>query len=265
MKHLLPAFILLACILTLMGCKDNEQAKLPDPSSEVSEFATIPSVKSMFLALENLGEPGPATFDLDGVSPAPEDSIAAAFAWGVLFANLQMAVHNRDEEHLSKNLKQMEALSGVFGLEEITAKLLSNVSPMISRGDWPALENTFYNTQYSIEQALFDQERHEIYTLMELGSWVEVTHEFARLADLAYAAQRSALLIQEGPWQYLEQNLAILSKEKSPKSPFFNDILDHVRGIRECLESSADGFLEQAKVERLMELTKNIKAELSIN
>jgi len=261
MKQKTLTFLLLACILFFISCKGKEQARLPDTSNKITEFATIPSVKAMFLALENLDEPGPSTFKMKEVSPASSDSIDAAFAWGVLFTNLQMAVNNRNSAQLRSVMGQMTALSPDLGLEDITEKLMNNVSPLISEGNWPALENTFYNVQYSIEQALSDQKRYEIYTLMGLGAWTEVTNGFARLVELAYSSHRSALLLQEGAWQYLENNLMYLTNGQSSDSPVFQNIITFVREIGNCIENQTDKSVKQERVALIIELTDNIRAE----
>lgn len=264
MKAIQLILLSLACILIMTSCKDNEQDKLPDGSNKVSEFATIPSVKSMFLALDSNHGPRPMAFSFEETAYAPKDSVDAAFAWGVLFANMQMAVKNRDPGQLRIVLKNMGIISPKLGLEDIITKLRTHVAPMISAGNWQALENTFYNTQYSIEQALFDQARHQTYTLMELGAWAQITGEAARLLSLSHGDHPSAVLFQQGAWQYLEQNLLIMAKDDVPDTSLFERLIAPVREIRACIAGGESHSSKLPNAGRIMDLASCIKKEFTI-
>ena len=172
----------IAALLLLPACKGKERSKLPDKRDKVTEFATVPSFKAMFLALDKLDVTDSFQSGAD-FTPAAEDSLHYAFVWGTLTAASQLAIRKRDSAWLTKLTDQMVANAPKLGLQDIAAKLRSTARPMLDNKDWEGLTAVYYNMQYTVEQSLFQKRKYEVYTLLALGGWSYCTQQIAGVIE----------------------------------------------------------------------------------
>ncbi|MBW6513402.1 MAG: hypothetical protein K0B87_01435 [Candidatus Syntrophosphaera sp.] len=256
-KHLILAILIGS--LFVASCKNNDKSKFPDARNRVTQFAPIGSFKSMFLALDGLGKTQ-ESFSIGMIAPSAQDTLHNAFAWGVLTTDLQLAVLNRNGRQLDALLAQIIGLGPKLGLEDISAKLRDSVKPMLDSEDWPILENTLYNMQYSVEQTLFDKERYEMYTVMSLGSWTEATNQFARRMGDARNADSSRLLLHPETWQSLLDNFRLISDKQYTASPAFQTALKELKSLVKLMEKPPEEFLTGEEIGSIISSTSAIKA-----
>lgn len=258
MRFKLLLILALIAALGASSCKNKARSKLPDKNDKVTAFATIPSYKVMFLALDKLEAADSANLDRGAVLPASEDTLHLAFSWGVLSANAQLAVNGRDVAWLQAITGQLTDLAPALGFKDIAAKLDADVQPLISKGDWDLLEATFYNLQYTVEQDLWKLERYADYTLMALGAWARSTNQIARLVSLDYRTDTATLLMQRDAWQSLAENLGLISAPNYVSSAPFKQALAQVREMRALMDQPLKGTFNEEQLSRIVAVTEQI-------
>ncbi len=256
MRFKLLLILALIAALGAASCKNKAKSKLPDKNDKVTAFATIPSYKVMFLALDKLEAADTANLDRKAVLPAAEDTLHLAFSWGVLSANAQLAVNGRDAAWLQAITGQLIELAPALGLQDIAAKLDADVQPLTSKGDWDLLESTFYNLQYTVEQDLWRLERYAEYTMMALGAWARSTNQIARMVSLDYSTDSATLLMQRDAWQYLAENLGLISAPSYVASAPFKQALAQVREMRALMDQPLRGTFNEEQLSRVIAVTE---------
>jgi len=259
MKTRVLILLTLIIAMTAISCKSRDKGRFPDSLGKVTEFATIPSHKAMFLALDRFEETTISRVQPFVVRPALQDTMHIAFAWGVLTSDLQLAVRSRDTSWLETTLTRLSEFSPILELEEIIAKIAINVKPMLEQENWNSLENTFYNMQYSIEQMLFEQEEYEIYTLMALGGWTETTYQIASQIISDFQTEITPPLLQEEAWQSLEANLGLIQKDSYVSTSAFKKALAETSRMREILSLENNETLSLEQVGDVVSSTTEIK------
>jgi len=249
----------IAALLLLPACKGKERSKLPDKRDKVTEFATVPSFKAMFLALDKLDVTDSFQSGAD-FTPAAEDSLHYAFVWGTLTAASQLAIRKRDSAWLTKLTDQMVANAPKLGLQDIAAKLRSTARPMLDNKDWEGLTAVYYNMQYTVEQSLFQKRKYEVYTLLALGGWSYCTQQIAGVIEKDYKTEASGALIQREAWRSISENLGFFRQQRHLASPGFKTAYGLVRDMQALMDMQAGGAFNPEQVTRIVDLTGRIQS-----
>jgi hypothetical protein len=194
------------CLALASYSCNKEKSKLPDGTDKVTEFATIPTIKSIYLSIKKAGLPRMSGFSQSQVVPAIQDTLYQSFAWGVLTADSQLAVYARDSVWLKGSLDKLVTLSKALGMQDIAKTLDERVRPLVDKKDWQLLESTFNNMQYTAEQAQLENKHYGNYTMMALGGWTETSRQFTGAIAANYSPEKAAILNTDA-WLFLAGNL----------------------------------------------------------
>ncbi|MDD4224706.1 MAG: hypothetical protein PHD87_09020 [Candidatus Cloacimonetes bacterium] len=246
--------IALACLAAMAGISCNrEKDKLPDGSAKVSEYATIPSFQAVFLALDKLDAK-----DLDGLASsgatlaAERDTLRAAFAWGTLVAEAQLAVAGKNSGWLNSVLEQLGPLEQTLGQPGLVERLEQGVKPLVAYGDWEQVKRLFYDLQATVDKNLLDQARYPEYTLSALGSWTATVNQIGGLIRKNYSTETSRALKTKA-WDNLADNLLLMDSGR------FALIFEQVQDLRDIMNTAGQNALTPEQVEAMMAATDKIR------
>ncbi len=254
MKKMLIIMLAGMMVFSAVACK-KDKGKLPDGSDKVSEFATIPSFKAVFLALDKLETDDLNAFKQTSYAAAAGDTLRTAFAWGALVAEAQLAVASKNSGWLNAVMEQLKTLAPALGQQDLTGRLAQSVKPLIASGDWEKVKQYMYDLQAAVDKDLMDQKRYGEYTLSALGCWTETVNQIGGLIAANYSTEKSRVLNTRA-WQDLADNLLLLDSAK------LSEVFPTVQKLGDMMNTAGQNPLNPEQVSEVVTLTDSIRVVL---
>ena len=258
------AILILTALLAFMAasCKKSDKSKLPDKADKVTAYATIPSFKVMFLAMNSDLDLQKASEDTQSIQPAQQDIPSRAFTWGALTSKAQLALKGNNGPLLEKIIDQLISIAPQIGLAEIAKELSEKVKPAVGKGDWEFLETSLFSMQSEAEKSLLASKQYEIYTLLALGEWTEATYCISGIIHSNYTTERSTVLQQYEAWQNLNANLGLLLEGKFKDDARIRIAGERAASLQNTMVEEPDNPLPPEQVTRIRELSAELREML---
>lgn len=258
MKKTLIIMLALLAALGAMSCK-KEKDKLPDGTDKVSEYATIPSFRSLFLALDKVETGDLTILKPSGYSVAGQDTLRAAFMWGTLGAEAQLAVSSQNTGWLNSVLEQLKTLAPVLGLKDMAVQVEQGIKPLLAAGDWDKVKQALYEMQSNVDVLLISQKLYSEYTIMGLGSWTESVNQIGKLIAKSYSIEKSRVLVTTA-WQDLSDNLLLIESQKIVSTVEFPKAFGKVQELRDMMNTAGPNPLAPEQISAIVTATESIRA-----
>jgi hypothetical protein len=255
-KFILVALTLIM-ILTVTSC-NKDKGKLPDGKEKVTEYATINSVKSLFLALNsaeysflNLGL-SKADFKAKG------EAAADAFNWGMVNADLLTALASNDVRSLQGIASHLKTLSPTLALSNVADEFDQRSRQIVKEGNIREMDKLVSGLITTVDLKMMDAGRYDLYTYMSLGAWTQAVHRLASLLEKHGEQTRTGILIQTENWDNLLHNLQLI--DATDYHPGMEKTLPLVKQLAAVSKQSVDGTLNKAQMSSIVALTDSLIA-----
>ncbi len=257
MRKTLTFALVVLSILVLASCKNSEKSKMPDGKEKVSEYATVPSFRSVFLALDKLDDDDLATLVQTRFNVANSDTMRVAFALGAQIAESKLAIGKKDKAWLNGATSQIQTLAPVLRLGKVADKYDLGFQPLLAAGDWESLETLLFRFQDNVDQELLANKRDHFYTLVALGNWSQTVSQVGGLIAKNYSTEKSKVLVSPA-WQALAENLALMGPEYS-KIPAFKDAVQTTRELADMMNTAGTNPLTVEQVNTVVDAARSIR------
>ena len=241
LKKSLLILIVVSLGLFAVSCGKRKQ-KYPDGSDKVSEYATINSVKQVFLAMDDALAGNIALAAKASYSVKEGDALASAYAWGRLCADAMAAIQAQNSGKLQTVYAQFVKIAPMLSLSEEAGLFEQRAKELLRKRGWKDLEILMSGFRSTVEVKLLDAEKNDLYTLMALGEWAEVTSLGAAELGKAPNASQSVMLRQSEAWENLAGNLALLTNNPEA-DPAFAKAETAVRDLLKLLQAMPEADL----------------------
>lgn len=258
MRKILTIAMLVLTILLLASCKNSEKSKMPDGKEKVSEYATVASFRSVFLALDKLDDEDLASLVQTRFNVANSDTMRVAFALGAQIAESRLAIATQDKAWLSAANSQIQELAPILKLKKVAYKYDDGFQPFSTAGDWDSLETLLYKFQDNVDHELLSQKRDQFYTLIALGNWSQTVSQVGGLIANSYSTEKSRVLVSPA-WQALADNLALMDSDDYAKIPAIKDAAQKTRELADMMNTAGSNPLTMEQVNTVVDATRSIR------
>jgi hypothetical protein len=258
MRKTLTILLAVLAILAFAACKNKNKSKMPDGKEKVSEYATIPSFHSVFLALDKLEDEDLAGLAQTRFNVANSDTMRVAFAFGTQIANSRLAIGKKDKAWLGAASAQIQSFAPILRLTEVATKYDQGVQPLLASGDWDALETLLFRFQHNVDHALLELGKDNDYTFVALGIWSQTVNQVGGLIATNYSTEKSKVLVTPA-WQALSENLVLMESEKYANTAAFKEALQKTRDLADMMNTAGTNPLNQEQVDTVVEAAGSIR------
>lgn len=251
--------LILIVVLATVSC-DKNKGKYPDRSVKVVEYATIKSLKSVFLTVDKYQIGDLSASGAVQKYPEQPELTNRAFIWGILNADAMFASATKDKARLVSTASLMKELAPELTLAEEGNEFDQRVKPLAKQGNWQEIDILNSGLQSTVDVKLMDANRYDLYTLSCLGAWTETTSRLARLIDKSFSPQKTGILNQQDTWNNLAYNLGLM-QAAAADSTVLNTVLPLVGKLQGSMAKLDKNTFTKEQVEQIIALTEKIKAE----
>jgi len=257
MRKFILVALTLILVLTVTSC-NKDKGKLPDGKEKVTEYATINSVKSLFLAL-NSAEYSSLSLRLSNMAYKAKGKAAAdAFSWGMVNADLLTALASNDVGSLPGIASHLKTLSPTLALSDVADEFDQRSLQIVKEGNIKEMDKLASGLITTVDLKLMDAGRYDLYTYMSLGAWTQALHRLASLLEKHGNQTQTGILIQTENWENLLHNLQLI--DATDFHPGMEKTLPLVRQLAAVSKQSTDGTLNKEQVSRIVSLSDSLIA-----
>ncbi|MDD3049573.1 MAG: hypothetical protein PHR06_00335 [Candidatus Cloacimonetes bacterium] len=252
--------VLLLIALLLVGCGGKEKKAEATPTAKIEfYFAPLPPFAKLFSKLDYI-----ETTEFDSAVSSEnykveQDVLKSAFALGVLSADAVVLTKARNKTKLAAISQAMIEYSKLIAIDEDVLMLADELQSLIKADEWDKLENALDKYKSKVELSLYDSQEYDLFTLLQLGGWVEGLNKTCFLLSLNYKAEKTAIIDEKGILNQLINNLKNVKNPELKKMSYYTISTTNLTKIKEIIYSGENSIYSLEKVKQITTLTDEIK------
>jgi hypothetical protein len=259
MKKIVICSLLIVLLATFMiGCTKKEQPVKTQNDQEVWRYFPLPSFKDLFTNLDYLKNADFSKSLPTEIYSVEETVYQASFALGVHTADAILSVKARNKTVLIELSQKMIEYSNLVGIDEQVLKLADELKGYIEQEDWMKLEESLDKYQLEVQSSLYRAKRYDVFTLMQLGGWMEGLNRISYLVNHNYQIKYSSIVDQRGILNSLIQNMQMIDNKKITDADYYKVAFTNLGQIKSIIYNSTDSTYTVEQLTELEKLTSEI-------
>ncbi|MBN2828706.1 MAG: hypothetical protein JXR56_00125 [Candidatus Cloacimonetes bacterium] len=259
MKKIVFWILIVAVLGTFAsGCTKKEKpVQTQNIQSEWRNFP-LPSLKKLLSDLDYLKNADFSKSLPTEIYSVEETVYQASFALGVHTADAILSVKARNKTVLIELSQKMIEYSNLVGIDEQVLKLADELKGYIEQEDWAKLEDSLEKYQLEVQSSLYKAKRYDVFTLMQLGGWMEGLNRISYLVNHNYQIKYSSIVDQRGILNSLIQNMQLIDNKKITEAPYYKVAYTNLGQIKSIIYNSTDSTYTVEQLTELEKLTDEI-------
>ncbi len=260
MKKTVIWIVMIALLsVSVIGC--TKKQKKPQGTQNVTvEWRNfpLPSFKDLLTKLDYLKNTDFSKSLPEDIYTVEETVYQASFALGVLTADAILSVKARNKTNLIEISQNMIEYSNLVGIDEQVLKLADELKGYIEAEEWAKLETSLDKYQTKVHANLFQAQRYDVFTLMQLGGWMEGLNRISDLLVNNYQEAYSSIVDQKGILNSLIQNMQLIENTKITETNYYKISSTNLGQIKSIIYNSEDTKYSKEQLVELEKLTTEI-------
>ncbi|MDP8231700.1 MAG: hypothetical protein P9L91_03415 [Candidatus Zophobacter franzmannii] len=259
MKKIIIWSVLIALLtVSVLGCTKKEQPKQTQKEQVEWRNFPLPSFKELFTKLDYLK-------DADYTKSLPKEIYTveptvyqASFALGVLTADAILSVQAKNKTNLIDISQKMIEYSNLVGIDEQVLKLADELKNYIEKEAWTMLEESLDKYHRDVQSGLWKAKRYDVFTLMQLGGWMEGLNRISYLVNNNYKADYTSVVNERGLLNSLIQNMQLIDNKKITEADYYKVAFTNIGQIKSVIYNTEDSKYTKEQLMSLEKLTGEI-------
>ncbi len=260
MKRTIIWVVLIALLaISVIGCtkKQEKPQKAPTAKVEFRNFP-LPPFRDMLAKLDYLKNTDFSKSVPKEAYTVDETVYQASFALGVLTADAILSVKARNKTSLIEISQNMIEYSNLVGIDDQVLKLADELKGYIEAEKWTELELSLDKYQKRVKATLYQAKRYDVFTLMQLGGWIEGLNRVSYLLVNNYQKDYTVIVEQKGILNSLIQNMQLIENKKITETNYYKISSTNLGQIKSIIYKSEDTKYSKDQINELEGLTAEI-------
>ncbi len=260
MKRIIPILVLSS--LVFFGCTKKETKKIKPKKANVKVSVInhpLPAFGKLFASLDFLN-----LSDYDKVLPKKFDSNQtdigrAAIQLGKLTADGIIATQAHNKTALLQIAQKMVDLSKFLGIKDDILQLADKLETLIKNDKWEELKTALDNYKSQVEISLYETRQYDLFTLLQLGGWVEGLNKVSELLNNNYSKDKTSIINQKGILNSLIDNLKNIQNKTVKNSAYVTKSITSLEDVKKIIDSKKDSYSKE-EIMKVYTITKDLNA-----